>query len=38
MDRNNDERRTSFCREFRRIGGSEGRFYKVDDPDYESEE
>jgi hypothetical protein len=38
MDRNNDERRTSFCREFRRIGGSEGRFYKVDDPDYEREE
>jgi hypothetical protein len=38
MDRNNDERRTSFCSEFRRIGGSEGRFYKVDDPDYEREE
>jgi hypothetical protein len=32
-------RRTAFCREYRRTPGSQlGRFYPVDDPDYEHEE
>ncbi len=43
-DRNNDVRRTSFCRKFLKFGppgttGSPaGRFYIVEDPDYEHEE
>jgi hypothetical protein len=33
------KRRTSFCREFEKRGGfAEGRFYAVNDPDYEHEE
>jgi len=36
-DQNGDIRRTAFCRQFRRVGGSEGRFYPVDDSDYEHE-
>jgi hypothetical protein len=34
-----NHRRTAFCREYRQIsGGSGGRFFPVDDPDYEHEE
>jgi hypothetical protein len=34
-----NHRRTTFCREYREIpGGSGGRFFPVDDPDYEHEE
>jgi hypothetical protein len=34
-----NHRRTAFCREYRQIpGGSGGRFFPIDDPDYEHEE
>jgi hypothetical protein len=34
----NNLRRTAFCREYRQIPGSSGgRFFPVDDPDYEHE-
>jgi hypothetical protein len=44
-DRNNDVRRTTFCREYfaligpdEKIAGPQGRFYVVNNPDYEYEE
>jgi len=38
-DDNRVPRRTAFCREFRKTNSqAEGRFFPVDDPDYEHEE
>jgi len=38
-DDSNNQRRTTFCREYRQISNSpKSRFFPVDDPDYEHEE